>query len=95
MVRSVQRAIEIFQVKKGGAAIVQVTAPFAGGRQLAIQWAGILKEVLEAGATQEDVQTIKLWLKQDASHLWGRKPLYAVTGAEMLRSLELQRHAAD
>ena len=94
VVRSVERAIEIFQVKSGGRAWIQVTAPMAGGRQLAIQWIGILKDVLEAGGTQAEARTVKEWLKNGWHHLWGGTPLHQVTGAEILRSVHAQPVAA-
>ena len=47
IVRSIQRELEIFQIKHGKTSIIQVTTLSAPSRPQAIQWTGILKEVLE------------------------------------------------
>ena len=87
MVRSMQRNLEIFQVKLGKYAVLQVTTHSAPSRPQAIQWAGILKEVLEAGATVPEARIIKNWMQKDERYRWGNQQLNVITGGEMLAYL--------
>ena len=84
IVRSIQRELEIFSVKQGQRAPIQVTTNSAPSRMQAIQWIGILKEVLEAGATVAQARTVKDWLQQNLSDRWGNQPLHVITGGEIL-----------
>ena len=84
IVRSIQRELEIFQVKDRTNALIQVTTNSAPGRCLAIQWIGILKEVFEAGAIKQEAAIVKDWLQRDLSDRWGNVPLNVITGGELL-----------
>ena len=84
IVRSIQRELEIFQVRDRTNALIQVTTNSAPGRCLAIQWIGILKEVFEAGATKQEAAIVKDWLQRDLSDRWGNVPLNGITGGELL-----------
>ena len=84
IVRSIQRELEIFQVRDRTNALIQVTTNSAPGRCLAIQWIGILKEVFEAGATKQEAAIVKDWLQRDLSDRWGNVPLNVITGGELL-----------
>ena len=79
--RSVERGIELWQVRNGKKACIQVTAPMAGDRQLAIQWIEILKEVLDEGGTQAEARTVKEWLKN------GTLGVAQLDTAQILRSV--------
>ena len=92
--RKLERKQELFQVRQGKKDVIQITSLQAGSRQQAIQWIGVLKEVLEASGSGHEANDIKHSLRQGMTTMWGDKPIHEVSGAEMLGHLR-QLHGAD
>ena len=92
--RQIERKQELFQVRQGNNKRNPNHFPAGGGRQQAIQWIGVLKEVLEAGGSGHEANDIKHWLRQGMTTMWGDKRMHEVTGAEILGHLR-ELHNAD